>query len=248
MLVAPVLQAASSVVILTLAASCGRNMLQTRHHFMQKDDSYFSSMFENDATMTDLISSSRNSPLPPELVVQNLRSLKRENLLHIFSKSRSPSNLTEIQGEWDGCLLENNGVIMTLVSKIMTNGLFGFGRKWNGKEFMLDSKGTNRFIVKGISNDGSGKHHSSIDTAHDFDYSITDSVVDNKQETTTSSSVVRLKYSNYHRTLSLWSTMADEVRFIPAGDKQVLIGFGCMEWSGGMLNGAPFCLWRVNPK
>ena len=37
-------------------------------------------------------------------------------------------DLSEIEGEWNGALLENNGIVMTTVSTIMTNNLFGMNR------------------------------------------------------------------------------------------------------------------------
>ena len=216
--------------------------MQTRRHFVQVGQSYSSSS-DDDVSKTTSLITNLGSPLSPSSVVQDLKSMTRANLLNIFSNSHTPLSLSEIEGEWDGCLLDNNGFVMTTVSNIMTHGLFGLGRRWNGKKFGADGKGSNRFNIKSSQSDNSD--NSGVTTAHNFDFSITDSAVDVRQG---SSSVVQLVYSNYHPRLSLWKTMADEVRFIPAGDKQVLIGLGSMKWSGGMLNAAPFCLWRANPK
>ena len=133
MLVLPVLQVASSVVILTLAAGCGRNMMQTRRHFVHGGRSNPSSSHDDVSKTTSLITN-LGSPLSPSSVVHNLKSMTRKNLLHIFSNSHTPLDLSEIEGEWDGCLLDNNGFVMTAVSNIMTHGLFGMGRRWNGKK------------------------------------------------------------------------------------------------------------------
>jgi hypothetical protein len=43
--------------------------------------------------------------------------------------------------------------------------------------------------------------------------------------------------------------MIDEVRVLPCklddeSEIEVLIGFGSMAWSGGVLNSSPFCLYR----
>ena len=41
--------------------------------------------------------------------------------------------------------------------------------------------------------------------------------------------------------------MVDELRVLKLPEDssvEVMIGMGCMAWSGGMLNASPFCLWR----
>ena len=162
----------------------------------------------------------------PESVLERLKSMKRSDLIHLFKVSRTPTDLAELEGEWNGCLLNNNGLIMTTVSSIMTNGLFGKFRKWNGKWLQDSGRGINRFLTT----DG-------IATEHSFDYGLSESRLVQKQK------VVKLTYTKHHHPFSLWHTMVDEVRFIP-GDIEILIGFGSMAWSGGYLNAAPFCLWR----
>ena len=120
---------------------------------------------------------------------------------------------------------------MTKVASIMTNGLFGMGRKWDGKIFHADMKGTNRFLNRdGVSK---GKEHP-------FDFSIQESRLWTGES-------LQFRYANYQSPFSLWKSMHDEVRIIP-GDVDVMIGFGSMAWSGGMLNATPFCLWRSKPK
>ena len=213
-----VAQIASSAVILALAGSCGRNMLQTANLFNKST-----------STGTTLLPSHAYST--PENTVEHLQSLKRRELLEVFSSSRVCSNLKDVEGEWNGILLENNGMIMTGVSRIMTHGLFGKGRIWNGKAFGPGGVGRNRFF---------GRNDKSMtEFEHAFDFSVDSSQVQPDAES------ILVLYSKYQHPVSLWKTMVDEVRLLPGSD-DVMIGLGSMAWSGGGLNGAPFCLWRVS--
>ena len=127
------------------------------------------------------------------------------------------------------------------MTRFLTNGLFGKGRKWNGKAFRANKKGINRFHSSKQDNIGT-------DYQHEFDYSTEPSRIGTLQE-----SSISLCYSKYQFPLSLWHSMRDELRCVPMrtgssnGDDrvQVLIGFGSMTWSGGTLNASPFCLWRA---
>ena len=110
----------------------------------------------------------------------------------------------------------------------MSHVLFGKGRRWNGKVFGAGGKGINRFR---------GKYNGAMHMEHSFDFTIQESILKSG-----SKSVV-LDYSKYQFPLSLWWTMKDELRCLPCG---VLIGLGCMAWSGGMMNAAPFCLYPAN--
>jgi hypothetical protein len=43
--------------------------------------------------------------------------------------------------------------------------------------------------------------------------------------------------------------MRDELRILCLGDNtEILLGLGCMKWSGGMLNASPFVLTKVETK
>ena len=98
-------------------------------------------------------------------------------------------------------------------------------------------RGINRFHSKAASG--------TTENEHSFDSCIQPSRLNDNIDD--SNSVVALTYSNYQAPLSLWKTMMDELRVVPmaeGSDGQVLIGLGCMAWSGGMLNASPFCLWR----
>jgi hypothetical protein len=218
MMIVSAIQVAASAFILTVAGSCGRNMLQT-----SRVAGGSSGEIEN-LLPVGICSN-------PETTVNHLQSLKRKELVDLFCSSSAPSDLSEISGEWNGYLLENNGIIMTMSSTIMTHVLFSMGRRWNGKAFAPEGKGINRFL---------SKKGDATDSEHSFDISIQKSIIQCGKES------VMLQYTNYQTPVSLWRTMVDEVRFLP-GSTEVLIGFGSMAWSGGMLNSAPFCLWRANP-
>jgi hypothetical protein len=215
MILTTAVQMAASVVVLTLAGGCTRNMLQTAK--VAKLPSTEPHSFPEDACAST------------DAMVSHLQTLSREELLRVFCSCPPPSDISKLSGEWNGELLNNNNLGMTSIGSLfMSNVLFGKGRRWNGKFFGSEGKGINRFR---------GKHNGLVDKEHAFDISIQES----KIKSGTSSACV--KYSNYQFPLSLWRTMRDEIRCLP-GD--VLIGFGAMAWSGGMLNAAPFCLYPAN--
>lgn len=216
MLLTNVLQVAASAVVVTLVGGCARNMLETVNTVKE-----FSAL------------SSSSPPKLPEVACQSteamlmyLQSLSRKELLLLFCASPAPSDLDVLLGEWSGILLDNNDLGMTRIgSKFMSNVLFGKGRPWNGKMFGQGGKGMNRFR---------GKYNGAMQMEHSFDFSLQESILNKGTKS------VLLDYSKYQFPLSLWRTMKDEVRCLPCG---VLIGFGCMAWSGGMRNAAPFCLY-----
>ena len=149
----------------------------------------------------------------------------------------------DLEGEWQGALLDNHGPIMvrigdlrhtvalpsltlhtqTLVTKFLTHVLFG--PTWMGKEFFRNGKGgINVFLHK---------------KKHTFD------VLHGAPSRLDSKGSLCLEYHKYQGRWSLWRTMRDELRVVPAQQHyDVLIGMGSMAWSGGMLNASPFCLWR----
>ena len=222
MIIASAARIAVSAAILTLAGSCARNMIQTARTVNEVGTGTYD--------ILELPSSVKSSS---EATVRYLQSLSRRELLILFCRSRAPSDdLTGIVGEWNGQLLDNNGWIMTRIgSEFMTNALFSMGKgQWNGKRIHADGKGVNRFLQN--SND--------MQSGHGFDVSVEESKLFGNKS-------ARLDYSGYHHPLSLWKTMEDQVRLLPVGfNEDVLIGMGCMLWSGGMLNAAPFCLYRCH--
>jgi hypothetical protein len=174
-------------------------------------------------------------------VINDLKSMKRKELLTLFKHCEMTDDLDMIEGEWDGSLLNNN-LVLTSVSTFITNKLFGKNTKWNGKEFRFKNDkyvGINRFIL----NENNGE--SPMKKVHNFDYSISSSIFGN--------SSIRLEYARHQGLTSLWKAMVDEVRVIKVpiideaneGEKKfdlILLGAGSMAWSGGMYNCQPFCL------
>ena len=217
----PVLGAATAV----LALASGRNMWQT-YSICNAHDSQQEEQDASCLSVMDNVSSQ-------EKVLERIQSMPRNELLELFLSSDPPTSLESINGEWNGILLNNN-IVLTTVTNFLTNGLFGMGRKWNGKAFYKGQQGTNRFHSKA--------DPSTIQTEHQFDFSIAPSRLDPNK-----SSSVMLIYSKYQNLFSLWKTMVDELRVLKLpGDSsvEVMICMGCMGWSGGMLNASPFCLWR----
>lgn len=130
----------------------------------------------------------------------------------------------------------------TSVSTFMTNELFGRGRIWNGKTFLLrkgdeiSGRGINRFVPKATES-----QLGITETQHEFDISVLPSKIWKGVNTIT------LSYKPYQTTISPWWSMKDELRILRMPNKKkdesgILIGFGCMSWSGGSLNSSPFCL------
>lgn len=212
MILLPAAQVAASIIAITLASGCARNMIQTAH--VTKLPAKSSLDFPKDVDTST------------EAMLNHLQSLSRSELLHVFCNSPAPVDLDELSGEWCGILLNNNNLGMTSIgSKFVSNALFGKGREWNGKSFESCGRGINRFR---------DRNHDVVAKEHQFDFSLQESKIKK------GSSSVCLDYSKYQFPLSLWRTMKDEIRCLPCG---VLIGFGSMTWSGGVMNSAPFCLY-----
>lgn len=230
MMIVPAIAVAATASV-TVASV--RNMLQT-----------FLSV-QKDRDISDEIVSLRrlrNDPAPSSShrVVSTLSKMSRKESLELFLSSTPPANLASIQGDWSGVLLLNNAVL-TVITRFITNALFGKGKTWNGKSFAsTNHTGMNRFRVENVEPEGF-----TIRKRHQFDYSIAPSRLADRGRP---SSSVRLVYKRYQASpLSLWYTMVDEVRLVPMPRNspcEVLIGMGSMAWSGGMLNASPFLLWR----
>jgi hypothetical protein len=216
-------QIAISAAVFAIAGSCGSNMLQSIQVTNNMDL----------PGLTQMHLSAANGESSE--MVKHLQSLNRQELLELFKSCEVPADLSDIEGEWDGVLLENNGLIMTKVSNIMTHGLFalGSGRRWAGKRFGKNGEsGINRFF---------NKNTNSHDTKINFDVSIQHSSLH------AGNPCIRLRYFDHQSPVSLWKTMVDELRIIPGYD-DVLLGMGAMAWSGGSANSAPFCLHRMPDK
>ena len=136
-------------------------------------------------------------------------------------------------------------ISQTKTSNFITHGLFAkrkgsFLSKekqlWNGKSFGENSAGANRFFTP----DKSSKQHYKN---HKFNYIISSSSFFKGNKS------LQLSYKKYQKNLSLWKSMRDEIRVVKTirdgnSKTMLLLGMGCMQWSGGMYNTAPFCLWK----
>eukprot|EP00980_Cylindrotheca_fusiformis_P004033 scaffold880_cov132-Cylindrotheca_fusiformis.AAC.29 len=220
-MISTVVRLAISGAVVAIAGSCGRNMLQTAQVTNQGNASTL-----NQVGLGCIRGNSSD-------VAKHLELLNRKELLQLFTLCDVPTDLSVIEGEWDGKLLENNGLLMTKVSAFMTHGLFALGssRQWAGKRFGVEN-GSNRFF---------NQKTDSYDTDICFDASIQESSLQ------TGNPCVRLSYYNHQSPFSLWKTMVDELRIIPGCD-DVLLGMGSMAWSGGSKNAAPFYLHRITEK
>lgn len=123
----------------------------------------------------------------------------------------------------------------------MTHSLFAAGTQslWNGKRFET-FKGENRFKV-------TDQDATTINYDHSFDYGLETSRIFPESQS------VVLQYNKYQKISQggwrslLWKSMCDELRVIECTNGDfVLLGLGCMAWSGGMMNASPFCLFRAD--
>jgi hypothetical protein len=156
----------------------------------------------------------------------------------------------------------------TQVTNFLTNGLFGKGRKWNGKLFDgHDGRGRNRFFSSSKTTNEQihpvSSESTTIDTEHTFDLSVAPSrlgvsikeeLQDNDNSNTDSNSnqatphemmkVALCDYTQHQSRFSLWYSMKDELRVVKCSNGQIVLGLGSMGWSGSIWNASPFCLWR----
>ena len=105
MMIISVAQAAAAAVAGSLAFSSGRNMFQTHR-----------------------LSSSTQQELPDELLVMpttvsELQNLQRKQLLQLYlNHCTDPTDLSAIEGDWNGLLLKNNGLVRNIMRVcIVTN-------------------------------------------------------------------------------------------------------------------------------
>jgi hypothetical protein len=241
MMMVPTLLGGISTIVATLVVSSGVNMFQS--YTLSSSFSPPSST----QTLNKYVKSDGQVIVPSKIVdeiVDDIKQMSRRDLLQLWLRCDVPSSLPSIDGDWNGVLLDNNGPVMSTVSTILTDGLFGRGRKWKGKAFhSLARKGINRFSPRRVGEDVSAQSDTHFE--HQFDLSFENSRLDPKSESLT------LRYSNYQSRLSLWHSMRDEVRVLCLDEegRGILLGLGCMKWSGalwrdGMMNSSPFCLFR----
>lgn len=247
---------AAAAVTAVLTFSSGKNMLQTVSLSRQNSNNVSNN---NQQLLFTGIAGALQPDDSTKTVISKVQCMNRKELLELYFRSRGPADLSEIEGAWDGCLLDNNSRVMTFVTAFITDRLFGMGRKWNGKEFGVNSEsdddkqpptpqGINRFHPRS----GNDNSQSSIaESEHLFDMRLQTSKLDRSKNDNTQKSPdsLVLEYTAHQSPLSLWRTMMDEVRIVPLdGDTRVLIGLGYMAWSGGRLNASPFLLFRDENK
>lgn len=175
-------------------------------------------------------------------VIHDLKQMPRRDLIRLFLHCDVPNDLSEVCGDWDGILLNNN-YILTSVSNFITNQLFGinYSGGWFGKTFEINKNtastgiGENRFLSQ-----TDGDSNKNIQNAHKFEYY--------KSKSKLKGNGILLDYSRHQNMLSPWKTMKDEIRVLRRSDINgknditILLGVGSMAWSGGFLNCQPFCL------
>jgi hypothetical protein len=231
-----------------------------------------------------------------ELVVHQLQRMSRRQLLQLYldpTKCSAPPTSSaaeqlDLEGEWEGVLLENHGRIMTWVAHLLTHRFFAaMARRqrralfaatssssssswWRGKSFSCGggeiTGGANRIAVvsrPARSDCGQNASVAPVEHNHLFDAAIGptrfpsprgrqrskhryDSSNESEDSGSKSELALVLTYRRHQPWYSPWRTMTDELRLLrtsPSGPT-VLLGWGCMAWSGGILNASPFCLYR----
>ena len=108
-----VVNLAAAAVTAVLALSSGRNVAQTINVGRQDP---------RQSSIGDLFQPTDST----EAVVSKVQGLKRKELLELYFSSRGPTDLSELQGEWDGCLLDNQSWIMVGTSEECGLVLFCF--------------------------------------------------------------------------------------------------------------------------
>jgi len=178
----------AGALALTVGGQCGRNMIQTARIIAQHQshssnsqsaimvaDNLLSlpslSSLTTTTTTTNNVNEDNNGVNDTEMmtttttaIVDAIKKMNRAQLLQLFLEgSTAPTSETELYGDWDGCLLDNNSPFMTTVTSFITNILFA-GRMtsssfssssrtvWNGKSFLPKTgtlnnqrRGINRF-------------------------------------------------------------------------------------------------------
>jgi len=93
MMLVPIVAAAAATLGLTVSSV--RNMAQTF---------YISRAPANECSWMP--------PATAHEAVSQIQAMKRQELLKLFLSSEAPSDVSDIQGDWNGCLLENNGWVL----------------------------------------------------------------------------------------------------------------------------------------
>ena len=236
-MILPTIKVAGSAVAAVLAFCSARNMIQTTR-ILSND--VVESTVGAGMRIQDELAETVSSHKGLASLIDELKTLSRKEALCLFASCPSVK-LKDIEGDWNLMLLENNGIVMTQVASFMTNQLFSKGHTFLGKSFNCKSgMGINMFT----------KETGDNTQFHEFDFSVEHSRMlpsDDTASFLTGTDCIALKYGQYQPIFSPWKTMRDELRTVPLPEDsscQLMIGMGCMAWSGGLKNGTPFCLWR----
>jgi hypothetical protein len=234
-----------------------------------------------------------------ERVVHQLQRMSRRQLLQLYldpTKCSAPSTSSaaeqlDLEGEWEGVLLENHGHIMTWVANLLTHRFFAAVARrerrasiaaessppswWRGKSFSRlaggdITGGANRIAaVSTTTRRDTGQNGSvaPVEHNHPFDVAIGPTRFPSPRERqqikhrnnrsndsgdsgSRDELALILTYRRLQPWYSPWRTMTDELRLLrtsPSGPT-VLLGWGCMAWSEGILNASPFCLYRKDAR
>jgi hypothetical protein len=221
--------------------------------------------------------------------------MSRRQLLQLYldpTKCSAPTTSSaaeqlDLEGEWEGVLLDNHGRIMTWVAHLLTHRFFAAAARreqrasiaaassppswWRGKSFSRlaggdITGGANRIAVVSTparSDSGQNASVAPVEHNHLFDAAIgptrfpsprgrqrskhrDDSSNESEDSGSKSELALILTYRRHQPWYSPWRTMTDELRLLRTSPSSptVLLGWGCMAWSGGTLNASPFCLYR----
>jgi hypothetical protein len=117
MMILPIAKAAAGAVTATLALSSGRNMLQTfqisrAHQETTDTKAPWVPPSLHRQSDPDPVTDPTSTTVTAKSVVSDLEELSRKELVELFLSCQPPANAAEIEGEWNGVLLENNGFVL----------------------------------------------------------------------------------------------------------------------------------------
>ena len=93
-----VVNLAAAAITAVLALSSGRNMIQTWTLSRQQE---VTQPNNNNMTFDNI-----------EMAMDKIQTMKRKDLLQLYLSCHGPQQLQQIQGEWNGILLDNDNWVM----------------------------------------------------------------------------------------------------------------------------------------
>jgi hypothetical protein len=112
MMIVLVARAAATAVAATLALSSSRNMLQTFQIPRAHQETMYTEVPSIPPSLHWYVQHASDPTSTAASVVNDLERFRREELLEIFISCQPPIDPSEIEGSWNGALLENNGFVM----------------------------------------------------------------------------------------------------------------------------------------